>query len=73
MSDGSIRITPAARQHDMGDLLGELRELKWHYMELIEATPTREIDPEPIRARAKISAYSDIAAVLDELLKKYGG
>jgi hypothetical protein len=55
------------------DLLDDLQEIKWHYMELLEATPTRDIDPVPIRARAKTSVYSEIACKLDALLQKYGG
>jgi antitoxin component of MazEF toxin-antitoxin module len=72
LEDGSICITPAARLRSLKDLLNDLQEMKWHYMELIEATPTRDIDSVATRARAKTSVYSEIASELGVLLQKYG-
>ena len=72
LEDGSICITPLTPLRGLKELLDELQEIKLHYMELLEATPTRDIDPVPARAHAKSSVYYEVVAKLDTLLQRYG-
>jgi antitoxin component of MazEF toxin-antitoxin module len=71
LEDGSILLSPTTRHADLSDLLQELDDLKWHYMELIECTSTAEIDPVAQRAHAKISAYREFVQKLDNLRQRY--
>jgi antitoxin component of MazEF toxin-antitoxin module len=72
LDDGSILISPVDPRPKLDGLLEELQELVWHYRELIEATPTVEVDPVPERARAKVGAYREFADMLDALRHRYG-
>ncbi|MDR0501505.1 MAG: hypothetical protein LBG97_09770 [Coriobacteriales bacterium] len=56
----------ATQQKD--NLVPIIKKLLIHYLELIEATPLRDIDASRERAYGKIAAYGDITKRLQALL-----
>jgi hypothetical protein len=58
---------------EISELSWGIEELKNYYLELIEATPLRDIDDDKPCAYAKLATYKHFVAQLDDLMKERAG
>jgi hypothetical protein len=65
-------IVPTGQESPMNDdfLLLGLEDMRDYYSELVEATPTRDIDDDRQCAHAKLSAYREFINKLNGLIKR---